>query len=67
MGKEISLVERRKGRETRGKGGETRGTSKGGRMSLKNSYCAQQLATKETIAVEVLSESPHGQLQTTPE
>lgn len=53
MGKELSLVGRRKGRETQRKGGETRGggngetqgiggetqdTSKGGRMSLKNAY-----------------------------
>lgn len=67
MGKEFSLVERRKRRETRGKGGETQDTSKGSRVSLKDAYCAQQPATKETIAVKVLSESPHDHLQTTSE
>lgn len=58
MGKELSLVERRKGREIPGKGGETQDTSKGGRVSLKDAYCAQQPGTKETIAVEVHQKVP---------
>lgn len=65
MEKALSLVGRRNGAMGKGGGlrrkvGETQGARKGGRMSLKDAYCAQQPGTKETVAFE----NPHGQIQT---